>query len=202
MLKRADCTIYMAQETDTLGKDSELASTLAQGKPVIAYVPTINPGAYEKVVAARPLEYAKQRLLHLQAAEITNSVDGLPRLTEEFFRDLAEHRQHQPFPLWEERDLARFKQGKQYWPELCKKLAEAEKIAFDKRAMVLQKYHPLGMQMNLKTGVANGVLVVRSITQCADLVHAILTNQAEFDVQADDGGQILTERNSRSFSAR
>jgi len=39
MLKRAQCTLYFAQESDTLGKDSELASTLAQGKPVIAYVP-------------------------------------------------------------------------------------------------------------------------------------------------------------------
>jgi hypothetical protein len=29
MLRRAKCTIYLAQETDTLGKDSELASTLA-----------------------------------------------------------------------------------------------------------------------------------------------------------------------------
>ena len=41
MLKRAKCTIYHAQETDTLGKDSELATTLAQGKPVIAYVPKL-----------------------------------------------------------------------------------------------------------------------------------------------------------------
>ncbi len=30
MLKRAKCTLYLAQELDTLGKDSELASTLAQ----------------------------------------------------------------------------------------------------------------------------------------------------------------------------
>lgn len=39
MLKRARCTIYMAQETDTFGKDSELATTLAQGKPVIVFCP-------------------------------------------------------------------------------------------------------------------------------------------------------------------
>ena len=39
MLRRALCTIYFAQESDTLGKDSELASTLAQGKTVIAFVP-------------------------------------------------------------------------------------------------------------------------------------------------------------------
>ena len=42
MLRRAQCTIYLAQETDTLGKDSELASTLAQGKPVIAFVPAVD----------------------------------------------------------------------------------------------------------------------------------------------------------------
>jgi hypothetical protein len=41
MLRRASCTIYLAQESDTLGKDSELASTLAQGKPVVAYIPDV-----------------------------------------------------------------------------------------------------------------------------------------------------------------
>ena len=43
MLKRAKCTIYAAQESDSLGKDSELAATLAQGKPVIAFIPKYNP---------------------------------------------------------------------------------------------------------------------------------------------------------------
>ena len=33
MLNRVRATLYMTQESDTLGKDSELASTLAQGKP-------------------------------------------------------------------------------------------------------------------------------------------------------------------------
>jgi predicted TIM-barrel fold metal-dependent hydrolase len=42
MLKRAKCTVYSVQDTDTLGKDSELAATLAQGKPVIAFVPDIS----------------------------------------------------------------------------------------------------------------------------------------------------------------
>jgi hypothetical protein len=43
MLKRARCTVYSVQDTDTLGKHSELASTLAQGKPVIAYIPDLDP---------------------------------------------------------------------------------------------------------------------------------------------------------------
>lgn len=38
----AKVTIYCAQEGDTFGKDSELAATLCQGKPVIVFVPTGN----------------------------------------------------------------------------------------------------------------------------------------------------------------
>jgi len=39
MLQRASVTLYNAGDSDTMGKDSELAATLAQGKPVIVYVP-------------------------------------------------------------------------------------------------------------------------------------------------------------------
>jgi hypothetical protein len=198
MLKRAVCTIYMAQETDTLGKDSELASTLAQGKPVIAYVPTIDPKQYAEVIKNRPLRYAKLRLLDLQASGLLDQVDDLPRLTRSFLDDLASHRKQQPFELWLERDTSSFKHVKPYWSELCEKLAVAEKMAFDKRAVVLQKYHPLAMQMNLTTGVANGVMVVRSLDKCADLLNAILTNKAEFDIQTDVGCRVLVERNSAS----
>jgi hypothetical protein len=55
MLKRARCTVYSVQDTDTLGKDSELAATLAQGKPVIAYVPRIEVAKRaEQLVAEDP----------------------------------------------------------------------------------------------------------------------------------------------------
>lgn len=41
MLKRASLTVYMAQKTDTFGKDSEASVALGQGKPVIVYVPRL-----------------------------------------------------------------------------------------------------------------------------------------------------------------
>lgn len=41
MLRRADFTIYMAQKSDTFGKDSEASVALGQGKPVIVYVPKL-----------------------------------------------------------------------------------------------------------------------------------------------------------------
>lgn len=42
MLKRASVTVYMAQKTDTFGKDSEASVALGQGKPVIVYVPRLS----------------------------------------------------------------------------------------------------------------------------------------------------------------
>lgn len=198
MLKRADCTIYMAQETDTLGKDSELAATLAQGKPVIAFVPTINPDEFARKVSERPLKYVKLRLLDLQASGVLDEINTLPSLSHTFLVDLAQHRKEQPFELWLAQDTVAFKQQKSYWDDLCQGLAQAESMAFDKRAEVLQKYHPLAMQVDLKTGVANGVLVVRTIDKCADLLRAILTNSAEFDIKVDVGCRTLVERNSES----
>jgi transcriptional regulator with XRE-family HTH domain len=41
MLRRADLTIYMAQKSDTFGKDSEASVALGQGKPVVVYVPKL-----------------------------------------------------------------------------------------------------------------------------------------------------------------
>ena len=44
MLKRAGVTVYMAQKSDTFGKDSEASAALGQGKPVIVYVPKMTVG--------------------------------------------------------------------------------------------------------------------------------------------------------------
>jgi hypothetical protein len=37
--------------------------------------------------------------------------------------------------------------------------------------------HPLGLQVHLETRVAQGVLVVRSIPECAELLRRILTTK-------------------------
>lgn len=41
MLRRSSITVYMAQKSDTFGKDSEASVALGQGKPVIVYVPKL-----------------------------------------------------------------------------------------------------------------------------------------------------------------
>ena len=69
MLKRAACTVYSVRDTDTLGKDSELAATLAQGKPVIAYAPSIDVDTRVKqLIGQRPV-VLKERLQFVHVAD-------------------------------------------------------------------------------------------------------------------------------------
>jgi len=42
---------------------------------------------------------------------------------------------------------------------LCRLIAVSEKRIYDSRANTLKRFHPLGIQVNLATGVANGVMV-------------------------------------------
>jgi hypothetical protein len=59
---------------------------------------------------------------------------------------------------------------------LCRLIVASEKRIYDTRANTLKRFHPLGIQVNLATGVANGVMVVRSVADCAALLRRILTD--------------------------
>lgn len=167
MLKRAKCTIYLAQESDTLGKDSELASTLAQGKPVIAYVPSFSDEEaleeVERAIGTSPF-----------SASSSSRVEALLR-----FAKLID-----PKVAWDNADVLE-------WilhPEDANE-ADVEKFVvrslrrhYDKRADTLKERHPLGIQVHLETGVANGVLVARTVKETAELVRRIMLNRLEFRI--------------------
>ncbi|MBA7551483.1 hypothetical protein ES705_44023 [subsurface metagenome] len=163
MLKRADCTVYLAQETDTFGKDSELATTLAQGKPVIAYVPNGNKDYVDKLIDISMEYYSKRSKIEL-----------LINLLCIFDSKL----------IWEkgEKDIRDCldQPDSDCESKLYSKLCNLVKEKYDKRADNLKDKHPLGIQINLETGVANGVLVVREILQCAKLLRAIILNDFKF----------------------
>jgi len=44
------------------------------------------------------------------------------------------------------------------------------------------KSHPLGIQVNLESGVATGVLVVRDIDSCARLIRSHVLKVVEYDI--------------------
>jgi hypothetical protein len=175
MLKRAACTIYLAQESDTLGKDSELASTLAQGKPVVAFVPGVDE------------DYLNGHFDALRKAEPGKSeIDLL----------LDQLRVFEPDAVWVDEQVRKWCCNPETAPieELRTRVRSQIRRRYDTRARTLIDTHPLGIQVNLGSGVANGVLVVRSVDDCAKVVRGIVTSTLEFDVEETPDCIALKER--------
>lgn len=179
MLRRASCTIYFAQETDTLGKDSELASTLAQGKPVIAFVPEVDEN------------YAKRLIADLRLAYPDESESSILLKQLKLFESGA---------AWEDPVVRGWIENPDSinLPQATARLQSGIAKHYNSRAATLKETHPLGIQVHLETGVANGVLVVRTVPQCAQLVRRIVTRTLEFDLDEKDGYTYLREKISSS----
>jgi hypothetical protein len=213
MLKRAKCTIYSIQDTDTIGKDSELASTLAQGKPVIAYVPEITDiEEHAETLAKQPLEFFVRKLpllyetLEKRSVEIDcvnwaqkNNVrlHEKPEL-EKFFNEFNDKIQtHLSGRVWSSIETSWLKdedfkiKNAIDFKVFCHLMAIADKYFYDSRAKALKKTHPLALQVNLTTGVANGVLVVRKIEKCAELLYNIILNKADFKIEVDEDNDCI-----------
>jgi hypothetical protein len=194
MLKRAQCTVYSVQDTDTLGKDSELAATLAQGKPVIGYVPEIFPEARTGQLVAEDPVAIQERLNFVLYADEYFAASLSPEDLE-FVRGFRQLERFEQGRIWRSvPDAAavaelRGRHGEEL-THLCRLIATSEARVYAKRARTLRDSHPLAIQVNLDTGVANGVLVVRNIPDCARLLRGILTNSLEFDLDEDLRGRM------------
>jgi hypothetical protein len=199
MLKRARCTVYSVQDTDTLGKDSELASTLAQGKPVIAFIPDLDVEQRTAQLLSedpttilerlRFLLYADdqmgQRLKNDDLTVIDQVEDALKQFCgQKIWSSLRDEDAIRRFGSSTGEALASF----------CRLIAAAEKFVYDKRARTLKESHPLALQVNLETGVANGVLVVRTIPDCAALLRRVLLGGMEFSLEEKAGMWHLREK--------
>ena len=108
-----------------MGKDSELAATLAQGKPVIVYV---------------------------QAEPRFVTVPG---------------RQKQ--------------------------------VDMETRAKTFMADHPLGLQISTKTGVAHGIIVVRTVEECAKMLRRVLLHDMKFSIKHEGGNFKLEEQETKSI---
>jgi len=226
MLKRAKCTIYSVQESDTLGKDSELASTLAQGKPVIAFIPEINIDKHAKFIKSQSLaficnkidllfgEFRKYETLInlrkwlLKSKLKTKKIDlNDPESFRKLIFDMSSSISKKAYSnIWESMETSPTELRKTKtslgleFEIICYFIAIADKAFYDRRAYTIQKAHPLGIQIHLDTGVANGVLLVRNVEDCANLLYNVLTNNLKFssDHNAEFGYDCLTEKISKS----
>lgn len=212
MLKRAECTIYSIQEADTLGKDSELASTLAQGKPVIAYIPDINKNIkkHVKFVKSQSPVFLRNKLdllisyfrkpnvqekcrEWLRKQEISLTLDNPIDFMNYVCNVSSKISEISYSNIWESVDFKKVelnamkqKLGKDF-EIICNFIAITDGIFYDRRAKLIKDEHPLGVQINLSTGVANGVLLVRDINTCAKLLYSFITNKI-YDIITNDSG--------------
>ncbi|WP_437283766.1 hypothetical protein WME90_35245 [Sorangium sp. So ce375] len=69
---------------------------------------------------------------------------------------------------------------------------------FERRAHLFREIHPLALQVILSTGVLNGILVVRSVEQCAVVLEALITNSLRMRLEKDDQNYRLIEENTGS----
>jgi hypothetical protein len=176
------------QETDTLGKDSELASTLAQGKPVIAYLPLLTDETQA--------EYTNQLLE--TAHRLYPDLDERQLIIDQL-------QVFDPQAAWKNDVVKKWLQepGHVAIADGRALLMNSIRQHYDRRANTLKESHPLGIQVHLETGVANGVLVARTADECAELIYRIVTNSLEFEIQetkiSDRSYVFLREKITRSI---
>ncbi|HSE26402.1 MAG TPA: helix-turn-helix transcriptional regulator [Pyrinomonadaceae bacterium] len=74
----------------------------------------------------------------------------------------------------------------------------ATALRFERRAQIFREVHPLALQVILSSGVLNGILVARSVSSCAHLIHSVVRNELELELQVDDMNYRLVEVTTKS----
>ena len=230
MLKRASVTVYMAQKTDTFGKDSEASVALGQGKPVIVYVPRLSfpDGLYDtenlfkKDRAELSAMLGDHEREHIDESVDQQAIFGyvltdlLSALDDASLGQIAESH-WADFDLYEEQNRIpeEFRSTYREWLDACK-LAEHSKvqiqpfrdaivnalvanaITFERRAKLFREIHPLALQVILSTGVLNGILVVRTVEQCATILAQLIKNDLRLEFLKDSNNYRLIEKDTGS----
>jgi len=234
MLRRARVTIYMAQKSDTFGKDSEASVALGQGKPVIVYVPQL---------VVENLEMETEKLFQTSRANLVSMLEGEDEnLSEDIDEDIDEEAlvariltsrlnaatpdqlitmvktQWADFDLYGEAERIPIEHREAYrtWldrvvnGETGESLTEplrsqlisvfvATAVIFERRAKLFRETHPLALQIILSTGLLNGILVVRSVKQCSDILSALIHNELKFKLVKDQHNYRLVEVETNSI---
>lgn len=82
--------------------------------------------------------------------------------------------------------------------EPFRKMLVAIAMRFERRAEIFREIHPLALQVILSTGVLNGILVVRSVESCAELLASLLRNELELQLRRDEDNYRVVEARTQS----
>jgi hypothetical protein len=105
-----------------------------------------------------------------------------------------------PDSAWRRHDVREWVETPPEFDVILRFVFDCAKDLYDRRARTLLETHPLGLQVNLQTGVGNGVLVARDTNQCAKLLRGILLDELDFELEerTDQGAVFLREKETRS----
>jgi hypothetical protein len=226
MLRRAAVTIYMAQKSDTFGKDSEASVALGQGKPVIVYVPRLAfpDGSLD---TESLFKRSKAELLGMLSPEDRSDIDdgvdeqslfakilssrlsaldaaALSVLVQNHWADfdLIEEEKRIPEDLrqtyrnWVGESVERGTSSISIdgIREAVVGVFVANAITFENRARMFREIHPLALQVILSSGVLNGILVVRTVDQCGQILSRLIRNELELELEKEAMNYRLVER--------
>jgi transcriptional regulator with XRE-family HTH domain len=82
--------------------------------------------------------------------------------------------------------------------EPFRKMVVAITMRFERRAEIFREVHPLALQVILSTGVLNGILVVRSVESCAELLSNVIRNELNLELKLDESNYRVVETRTKS----
>jgi hypothetical protein len=68
----------------------------------------------------------------------------------------------------------------------------------DSKAELLRVDHPLGLQIDIRTGVAHGIIVVRSPSDCAKMLRKVFLRERSFTIRHEKENFLLEEIETKS----
>ena len=212
MIKRADVTIYNAQEADTFGKDSEAAVALAQGKEVIVYVARLFAdkeefkSLYEKIDSS-PRSEPEQLILLFKENKLLTSEDvkslNRPEATKmDYVAFVAESNAKRILSSLPQNEInAELMHHGYSVPKDQSTLIDyaAKHISLlEKRAITFKDVHPLSFQISSKDGVAHGVIVTRTVPDTSRILKGLMTGSIEYEIAETTDDTKLLEKTTHS----
>lgn len=227
MLKRANITIYMAQKSDTFGKDSEASVSLGQGKPVIVYVPKLvieevlldteelskldKSSLQKKLLESETEDYDDQALLAAVLKQYLDQVSDstLIATSKKYWAEFDfENETDRIKTIEEKKEFRDFIENIKLGNDIdeitgtlkinLKDILTAVTISYEKRARIFKEIHPLALQVILSSGVLNGIIVTRSLNSCANLLKNLLLNTLDLKLEIDENNYKLIEKTTGS----
>jgi transcriptional regulator with XRE-family HTH domain len=81
--------------------------------------------------------------------------------------------------------------------EMSDRIVDAA-VSFESRARTFRDIHPLSLQVIVRSGVVNGILVTRSVQSCAKVLRGVIENNLRTRVEPEENNYRLVEQETKS----